>query len=368
MSSPAVLDVEPLLAPINDDEPAGGRLPILDRNKLKEYREDFDPARDLSDEDRQNPQYAERPRVVPQWDKIVQFGTQFLAKSGKDLTVALAMVEALTKRSKFAGLRDGLKLLKEMCDQCWDRMHPIIESPDDPDEVEGRVAPFTFIDDEIKTPFFPTTVRNVPLMVIGDGEPISFLAMQAFDSQPAKVSQDDFRSAVSSAGPDQVALIQTMDEDLEEALAELQGLVSVLDAKAGSNAPGLGGLRKAILDCQTLTKEALRLKGGGAPAPSDDGSDEGSARSSGSGGGGGGSGGMSLGSVRSRDDVYARIEELTTLLETLDPHSPVPFLFRRAMEMRDMKFPELVDRLTSAKPVIDFLRAPLTEQGGSGEG
>lgn len=371
MPSPAVLDVEPLLAPIADDEPAGARLPILDRNKLKEYREDFDPARDLSEEDRQNPQLAEKPRVVPQWDKIVQFGTQFLTKTGKDLTVALAMTEALTKKARFAGLRDGLKLLKALCETCWDRMHPLIEDPNDPDEVEGRVAPFTFIDDEIKTPFFPSSVRNVPLLTTADGEPISYLAMQSFDSQPAKVSQDDFRSAVASAGPDVVAEIQTLDEDLDEALAELQALVATLDAKAGSNAPGLGGLRKALQDCQTLTKEALRLKGGGAPAESAESADGAATRRGGGGGavaGGGDGGGMSLGSVRSRDDVYARIEELTSLLETLDPHSPVPFLFRRAMEMRDMKFPELVDRLTASRPMVDFIRSPLSEQGGGGEG
>lgn len=368
MPSPAVLDVEPLLAPINDDEPAGSRMPILDRNKLKELREDFDPDRDLSEEERQNPQFSEKQKVVPQWDKVIAFGTQFLQKTGKDLTVALALVEALTRRHKFAGLRDGLRLLARTCDECWDRMHPVIEDADDPDEVEGRVSPFAFIDDEDKTPFFPNSVRGLALLSTPDGEPVSYLAMKSFGGQPAKVSQDDFRTAVASAGPDAAGQIQTMDEDIEEALTELQALVSVLDSKAGSNAPGLGGLRKAILDCQTLTKEALRLRGGGAAAQGEAEADE--QTSSGGGGyspGGGGSG-MNLGSVRSRDDVYARLNELTGLLETIDPHSPVPFLIRRAMEMRDMKFPELVDRLTAAKPMVEFLRSPLSEQGGTPEG
>ncbi|QEL14128.1 type VI secretion system protein TssA [Limnoglobus roseus] len=370
MPSPTVLPVEPLLAPINGDDPAGGRPSILERNKLKEYQEDFDPERDLSAEERQDPRLSEKQKTVPQWDKIIQFGTQFLGKSGKELSVALAMTEALTKKFKFAGLRDGLKLLKGLCDECWDRMHPIIENPDDPDDVEGRVMPFTYIDDEVKTPFFPASVRGITLLNTTGGEPISFLSCQSFDpKRPPKVSQDDFRAAVAAAGPDQVAQLRLLDEDITESLSILQGLVAALDARAGSNAPGLGSLRKALQDCQTMTREALRLRGGEAPAAADApasgdafGGDSPAAAAPTAMVGGGSGGGVNVGAIRSRDELYVRLNELTNLLEKFDPHSPVPFMIRRAMEMRDMKFPELVDRLNSDTKLLDFIRNPLAEQ------
>lgn len=362
MASPQVLDPEPLLAPLDGDDPAGARPSILDRNKLKDYREDFDPERDLSDEDRRDPKYAEAQKKVPQWDKVLQYGTQYFSRTGKDLTVALAMTEALTKQAGFAGLRDGLKFLRRLCEDCWDRMHPVIDDPTNPDDVEGRVAPFAFIDDEIKTPFFPNSVRSIPLLDTPDGVPVSFAACQTYGpDSPAKVTQDEFRAAVSSANDGQVERIRAMNEDIDEALVELQALVDVLDAKAGSNAPGLGGLRKAIQDCQSMTQEAVRLRGSGAEPDAEPGDAE-TTGGNGEAHAGGGGGGTNLGSVRTRDDVYAKFNELTLILERIDPHSPVPFMIRRAMEMRDLKFPELVDKLTSAKPVLDFLRVPLNEE------
>jgi type VI secretion system protein ImpA len=357
MSTPTVFDAEPLLAPFGDDEPAGKRPSILDRNKLKEYREDFDPERDLSEEDRRNPAMAEKQKVLPQWDKIVTFARDYFAKTGKDLTVAMPLIEALTKRHGFAGLRDGLRFLRRLCEDCWDRMHPIIEIPDDPEEMEGRVAPFVFVDDEINQPRFPNSVRAIPLLATAEGVPVSFASCQSYNSIPAQVSPEEFRAAVTAASDAQVDQIRTIEADIGEALDELRQLGELLDAKAGSNSPGFNGLKKAMDECRTMALEVIRLRGGGGAAPSDDATDgdEGAPIRA----GGGGGAGAALGSIRSREDVYARLYELTLMLEQFDPHSPVPFLIRRAIEMRDLRFPELVDTLTSSRPVLDFLRAPL---------
>ena len=47
------------------------------------------------------------------------------------------------------------------------------------------------------------------------------------------------------------------------------------------------------------------------------------------------------------------------MLEDYDPHSPVTLLIRRAIELRGMKFPDLVDVLTRDAKVLDFLRNPV---------
>lgn len=358
MSTPTFFDPEPLLAPLGEDEPAGRRPSILELNKLKEYREDFDPERDLSDEDRRNPAMAERTKVVPQWDKIVQFGRDYFANAGKDLNVAVRVTEALARSHGFAGLRDGIRFLRRLCEECWDRMHPVIEDAADPDELEGRIAPFTFIDDELNSPRFPNSVRAIPLLHTAEGLAVSYANCQSYDtgSEPV-VPPDAFRAAVTAASNDQVDAIRTASEDLAEAIDEVQNLASTLDAKAGSVAPSFGGLKKALDECRSMAAEILRLRGGGPPVESamNDGeaATDGSARSG---------GGTALGSVRSREDVYARLNELTLMLEQFDPHSPVPFLIRRAIELRDLRFPQLVDTLASGKPVMDFLRAPIQDE------
>lgn len=368
MSTSQVFESEALLDPINDDDPAGKRPSILENDKLKEYREDFDPERDLSEEDRRNPAMMEKPKVVPQWDKIIQFSHQYFQKTGKDLVVAVRTVEALTRRHGFAGLRDGIRFLRRLCEDCWDRMHPMMDDPSDPDEIEGRCAPFVFIDDEVNQPRFPNTVRSIPLLTTSDGVPVTYANCQSYDSgTPAVVSPDEFRAAAMSAPSTVIDQVRIIDEDITEALDELKGLVAVLDEKAGSIAPGLSSLKKAIEDSQSMAREILRLRGGGAGSTSANSTESSESDDDGSQPQRSHGGGMSLGSVGSREDVYARLNELTLLLEQFDPHSPVPFLIRRAIEMRDLRFPELVDTLTSSRPVLDFIRAPITNETTSDE-
>ena len=182
-------------------------------------------------------------------------------------------------------------------------------------------------------------------MIVAGGVTISFLATQQQGNRPAQVSQDEFRATVAQAKQDDVAKVQAMDEDITETIRELQELSTILDGKAGRQAPGFGAIRKALDDCQTMTRQILRLRGG---AEGGEGASGSSAMDSPGGGG--------VGSVRNREDIYAQLNRLIDMLESTDPHSPVPLLIRRAIEMRGMKFPELVDALTKDARVLDFMR------------
>lgn len=371
MPTPPVLDPEPLLLPIPGDDPAGKRLSPLDVRKLKELREEVDPdklraaAENIADPNTRQAELAviaQMQRKVPQWPAILAFGSKYLADTGKDLQVVMAMVEALTRTAGFAGLRDGLRLTRRVCEECWGRMHPAIDDPDSPDDVEGRTNLFAFLTEADRNPFFPNTVRAVPVMPLGEGRAVSFLACQPRGDNPPlppEVSQDEFRLAVAAAPPARVEAVRVASDDLAEARRELDALDAVLGDKAAAAPPGFGGLRKAIEDCQVLVAEVLRLK---SAAGGPDGGGESPPPAAGEPGTAGG--GTPLGAVRSREDVYARLAELADLLEQYEPHSPVPFLIRRAIEMRGLRFPELVDALTRDGRVMDFLRTPLSGSQG----
>ncbi len=75
--------------------------------------------------------------------------------------MAARLTEALVKKFQFAGLRDGLRLLQLMVEQCWDRLSPVLEEGDD---LEVRAAPFRWIDDPDRGAFFPSTIRALPLV------------------------------------------------------------------------------------------------------------------------------------------------------------------------------------------------------------
>lgn len=367
MPSALLLDPDELTAPIPGDAPAGRKLSQVELIKLKEYQEDFDPERDLSEEERHDPQFADAQRKVPQWNAIIDFGTKFLKATGKDLELVVRMVEALTKSRDggFAGVRTGFRLVRRLCEECWDRMHPAID-PDDPDSIEDRTSKFNWLDDAEKKPYYPTAIRAIPVLTTAHGRAVSFLACHQRGNRPAEVSQDEFRQVVNAAGPADVDRVRAMDEDISEALGELRELLAVLDARAGSSAPGLGAVRKALDDCQTMTRQVLKMRA--EPAPPGGAPPEGDGQP-GAAGGALVAGGpavpvavISAGSnpIQVRNQIYDQIEKLAAMLEDYDPHSPVPLLIRRTIELRGMKFPELVDTLTRDARVLDFLRNPAT--------
>lgn len=374
MPSALLLDPEQYLDPIPGANPAGRKLLPMELIKLKEFQEDFDPERDLSERDRQNPMYAEAQKKSPQWGAVIDFGSKFLKESGKDLQLVVRMVEALTRKpgGGFAGLRTGVRLIRRLCEDCWERMYPLLDPEAMEESIEDRAAAFNFLDDPEKVPYFPNSVRGVPVLRTDDGRVISFQACQQQGKRPAEITQDEFRQAVNAAPADDIARVKAMDEDITEALTELHDLSTVLESKVGRAATGFGYVRKALADCQTMTQQIIKMRSSGVvEQPSEN-----------------GEGGPQDGEVVStslvenrvgpvammpgtpvgggnprmvREQIYDQFKTLADMLEDYDPHSPVPLLIRRVIELRELKFPQLVDTLTKDSRVLDFLRGPPAE-------
>ena len=352
MPAAPLFDVESLVMPVPGDDPAGAPLGLREKNLLKEYREEFDPST-LSKTDLADFALANKPRKVAEWGKVLTFGTDYLANKGKDLRLAMLVTEAATHAAGFRGLLDSLVLLRRLCEECWGAMHPAIDDPTDADDVDGRLSLFGYLDEELKTPFFPNVLRDLPLLAVGEAK-YSLRAARAAASDTEGAGKAAYDAAVAKANPAQLQAVAEADGLLAESMVAVADLCSALDAKARGMAPGLGGLKKALIDCRNMTQEILRLRGDGpAAAPDGDGGSE-SPDESGAAGPGG-----SRGGVRSREGIYAQLLELAAALEAVEPHSPVPLLVRRAVELRDAKFPELVDLLTADNKVLEFLRRPV---------
>ena len=356
-----LFDVESLILPVPGDDPAGAPLGLRDRNLLKEYREEHDPST-LSKADLTDFALANKPRKVAEWGKVLAFGTDYLATKGKDLRLALFVTEAATRTAGFRGLRDGLTLLRRLCEECWGALHPAIDDPTDADDVDARLSLFGYLDEELKTPFFPGVLRDVPVLVVGEAK-YSLRAARAAAGDAGGALKAAYDAAVAKANPAQLLAVAAADEALVESMAEVAALCAALDAKAPGMAPGLGGLKTALIDCRNMTQEILRLRGDGpaaAPAPGGEAEPAGEASESAPTGG-------TRGGGRSRPGIYAQLLELAAALEAVEPHSPVPLLVRRAVELRDVPFPDLVDYLTSEKKVLEFLRHPVAPAKPAGE-
>ncbi len=160
MPSPPVIDLDELLAPIPGDSPAGGSVPFAVREKLEEFRKEVDPS-DFRPDDPMRPESAQKA----DWAAVVRLARETLIGTSKDLLVTARLTEALTKEHGFGGLRDGLRLMRRLVSECWDRLNPAIESEDD---LEIRAAPFFWLDEADRGARFPTSLRQVP-MIWGEG-------------------------------------------------------------------------------------------------------------------------------------------------------------------------------------------------------
>ena len=150
-----MLDLDALIAPIPGDSPAGGSVPFAVREKLEEYRKEVNP----DDFDARTTRCGRRRPRRPTGRRSSRVAQETLTDTSKDLLVAAQAVEALTREHGFGGLRDGLRLMRRLVAECWDRLKPAIESEDD---LEVRAAPFYWLDDADRGARFPNSLAAGP--------------------------------------------------------------------------------------------------------------------------------------------------------------------------------------------------------------
>ena len=325
MATAAVLkDVESLLEPVSGENPAGRPLPRPARMELDEARKEFQQNPD-------NPEAAPVQRNVD-WQGIILRCTEILTGTSKDLGVALRLLEALTKKYGYPGARDGFRLLKEMHIQCWDRMYPVPD-PEYGEGMEVRAIPFEWINDPEMGARFPGTILDVPALKYGS----TTYSVRDFERtvRPDKMDTPpiplDQLKHLKLANP-------ALMEDLAECLAEATALEAVLTEKLEKQAPGLAA-KEALQNCQ----EVLKRFAGAAPASQ--------AVANGDGDHPGTSvavvNGLPGGSVNvaNREEIYRVVEQAANVLERLEPHSPIPYLLRRAVALGHMPFNRLIREL-----------------------
>ena len=108
------LSIEALLEPIQAGLPAG-----LDMRWTPEWDRLRDARR--SDDGLETGKWQKRERKTADWRLVHDLAASMLRDQSKDLQVAMWLAEAKLKLEGFAGLRDGLRLIRELMDRYWDR-------------------------------------------------------------------------------------------------------------------------------------------------------------------------------------------------------------------------------------------------------
>lgn len=315
------LTLEALLAPISAAAPEG--RPAAEDESYRRIRHERE------EEDASLPLGAwERELKRANWVAASELAATAMATRSKDLQLAAWLFEALIARTGFQALAPCLGLIDALLVQYGAGLHP--------QNSEHRINLLVWIGQKLLPP-----LRRVAITATGSGHDYAWNDWeQAQRNEQLRASLGKQREAEiegATLGDVGAALACTSNERivflqrcLGEGLAALQTLEATLDAQFGADAPGLSAMRNLLERIEVVLMAEARRRGVSMPAaaPSEDAASD--AAGDGSGDGDARGGHVAVGSL-DRREVYAALADIAHALETIEPHSPVPYLIRRAV-------------------------------------
>ncbi len=295
-----------------------------------------------------------------EWGRVRDLCLDALATRSKDLHLVFWLTEAWTHLEGFRGFRRGIDLAASLIEEYWEDLHPAIEADGD---LDFRLGPVQWSNTQ-----FGRLLQLVPITrPEGDerfydlhdwNDVLRIENLRQRDREAAerearrKPSRGAFEASVSMTPVDFYIDLVTV---VEAAIGEVERLDQLLEARAGKQAPSLGRMRQSLVAIDELARRYLADKGGELPSESTA-EDEAAADGETTGGDAppeetamaeqqAGGKPAASGPIESRADAYKRLAEAADYLMRTEPHSPVPYLVRRAVAWGNMSFGELLVEL-----------------------
>ncbi|MFC0669639.1 type VI secretion system protein TssA [Azotobacter chroococcum] len=331
-----------LLEPLSADSPCGPSL---------RYDPDFDRLREARREDD-----ASLPSGVWQaqikrsdWAAVEKLAGELLLARSKDLMVAAWLGEAWLHRRSWEGLPQALALVTGLCERYPDELHPRAEEGD----RSWRVMPLDWLIRRyaelllLRLPLFEPEVDEFGPFALHDWRQLQLQQVAGGDGKAAK-------SAAETARQKQRKLNERVRSTplpvwlqrrdcLERSTQSLERLERWSDDYLGDLAPGFGPLREVIRQLIALMQEFIAMHPHASEAvaavPSQ--AAEAAAQAGAA---------APSGLPGSREQAYRQLELIADYLARTEPHSPVPYLIRRAVEWGHKPLGDLLSELLSADP------------------
>jgi len=165
------------------------------------------------------------------WPLLSELASAVLERKSKDLRVALWLTEANIKLHRFAGLRDGLRLIRELVARYWDSgLYPLIVDGD----VDLRCGPLGWLNEKMAE-----AIRQIPITARKDGgENYSWVYYQETRRPQGRLTAEQFNAAVKLTSR---AQYEAMLEDFQQACEELKELDRVVEEKVYQSFLSLDG-------------------------------------------------------------------------------------------------------------------------------
>lgn len=341
--------IKTLIRPISKDTPEGENL---------RYEGTYDQIQESRKEDDRSLPVGvwERDLKKADWKQVKNLCVNALSTKTKDVQIAVWLTEALIHLHGFKGLAIGLKVIWSFLKEYWETIHPKIEDND----IEARLSPFYWMDEKValslKFVFLTNPDSNdAKKYKYVDWEAANALErIEAKDSSSAGKAENNGKPSLSkflgSVMFTPLSYYQSHAEYLNEAGQLLIGMEGFFNEHCGREAPSLNNFKNTLEQIQTLlhqfihqkkeeikySKEDMNFRDEEIDIQADDqpGKDQDDMKL------------VSL-SIRSRSHAYKLLDEAADYLMINEPHSPTPYLIKRAVSWGGMPLTELLQELVN---------------------
>lgn len=338
-------DLDALLAPIAGSQPSG--LPMrYDARYLaiRTAREEDDVTLPMGE--------WERPLKRADWKTAASQSVALLAGVTKDFQVAAWLCESWVHQHQLEGFNAAVDVLSGLIERYWDTAYPQIEDGDD----DARVATFVWLNENL-----PLTLKlNVILLRIPERTP-SNIHLADWDQALAAIHQqgDEQASDYSSGGSvitrlelataatgDNLRSLVVMGDQVRQAVLKWDRFSVLLDGKMLHNPPSIARVGDTLRQLERAVTSLIDGRGprprveaavvsdsSEAPPPTLTNQDNimGAQEAV-----------RHIGPIASREEAYRLLEEVVAYLQKTEPHSPTPYLLKRAVSWGRMSLVDLM--------------------------
>jgi type VI secretion system protein ImpA len=362
MTSPRVIDLDALLAPIEGDVP-GGANPRDDTSATSLYYR----IKDMRNAARTAERMAvDADATMPEeWQSVADTAIELIATQSKDLESAAWLTEALLRIEGFRGLRDSLNLIQGLVENFWDSLYPEA----DEDGIESKVAPVAGLNGSGSSGTLEQPIRMVPLVTSSTGAYSLWHYEQALDLE--RVTDPERRQARIEAGAIELetfnqAVRDTPTADLaaaleavEECLAALKAMSEALDQAAGPDSPSIGAIRDLLSriagSIRHFAADKLAAAASAAAEAAATAGDGEASAEAGEGGGGGGGRMVRIEGFANREEALGALVRIASFFRKTEPHSPISYTIDDAVRRARMSLPDLLMELTQDPAHAEYI-------------
>jgi type VI secretion system protein ImpA len=360
-----------ILQAVSADNPAGDNLryaPVYD--KIKEARRQDDDAAQGE---------WQRERKLAEYPVVIRLASEAIATKSKDLQLAAWLTEALLHTTGYAGLQEGLELIRALVDQFWEGLWPELDEGD----AEMRAAPIDWVGQYLAIP-----AKRVPITTAGH-DYLKYQEAKAVGYEPgyddSETKKESYQTAISegrlplevfdkAVGATPLSFYEQSVESIDQCLRTMDESQPLFEEKFADVAPSYGRLRESLEEVRRVLRGFVQKKSEAeAPAAAQEPEHAAAAPAEDDGWGDWGTTTaepaeevveaapprpkaarrVTSAEPADKDDAADRVAAAAAFWRREDPYSPAPYLMLRGMRWGEIRAAEALD------PVL--FEAPATE-------